>query len=72
MELNELNKTKVKYFFDNKIPVHIKKTNTGYVHNGLILQYVEDYFILDDEKLGAIPIYFIEVEGEVEKRREKE
>jgi hypothetical protein len=70
MELNELNKTKVKYFFENKIMVHISKTN-GFFHNGLILQYVEDYLIIDDDKNGAMPIYFIEIK-DIEKRREKE
>jgi hypothetical protein len=70
MELNELTKTKVKYFYDNKISVHISKNN-GFFHNGLILQYVEDYLIIDDEMNGAMPIYFVEIK-EIEKRREKE
>lgn len=70
METNELNKTKVKYFYDNKISVHISKTN-GFFHNGLILQYVEDYLIIDDDMNGAMPIYFVEIK-DIEKRREKE
>lgn len=67
MELNELTKAKVKFFFDNNIVVHISKNN-GFVHNGTILQYVEDYLILDDERNGAMPIYFIEINN-IEKRR---
>jgi hypothetical protein len=70
MELNELTKAKVKYFFENKIKVHISRTN-GFFHNGLILEYVEDYIILDDKRNGAIPIYFIEIR-EIEKMEERE
>ena len=62
-------KTKVKYFFDNNIPVHITRTN-GFFHNGLILEYVEDYIIIDDKRHGAIPIYFLEIK-EVEKMEER-
>jgi hypothetical protein len=69
MELNELTKAKVKYFFDNKISVHISKTN-GFFNNGLILEYVEDYLIINDERNGPTPIYFIEIK-DIEKRLEK-
>ena len=69
MELNEITKSKVKFFFDNKISVHISKTN-GFFHNGMILEYVEDYLLLDDERNGATPIYFIEIK-DIEKRRDK-
>lgn len=70
MKLNELTKAKVKYFFDNKIKVHIFRTN-GFFHNGLILEYVEDYLIIDDKRNGSTPIYFIEIK-EIEKMEEKE
>lgn len=70
MELNEITKSKVKYFFENNISVHISKTN-GFFHNGMIIEYVEDYLILDDERNGATPIYFIEIK-DIEKRREKD
>jgi len=69
MELNEITKSKVKYFYENNICVHISRTN-GFFHNGMILEYVEDYLILDDERNGATPIYFIEIK-DIEKRREK-
>jgi hypothetical protein len=62
-------KKKTKYFFENKILVHIRKHN-GYFHNGLILELEGDLFILDDEKSGAIPIYYLEI-LEIEKREEK-
>ena len=60
---------KVRYFFQDRILVHVTKHN-GYVHNGLILELEGDLFILDDERNGAMPIYFLEV-LEIEKRREK-
>ncbi len=60
---------KTRYFFKNKIPVHVKKHN-GYFHNGLILELEGDLFILDDERDGAMPIYYMEV-LEIEKREKK-
>jgi|TARA_Y100000296_G_scaffold80134_1_gene105088 prenyltransferase beta subunit len=62
-------KKKTEYFFENKIPVHIKKHN-GYFHNGLILELESDLFILDDEKNKAMPIYYMEV-LEIEKKEDK-
>ena len=46
---NELMKEKCKYFFDNKIPVHIIKHNK-FFHNGLILELQGDLLIIDDRK----------------------
>ncbi len=62
-------KRKVRYFFENKILVHIKKKNT-YFHNGLILELEGDLLILDDERDGSMPIYFLEI-LEIEKREER-
>ncbi len=69
MELNELTKKKVEYFYHNKIRVHISKKN-GFFHNGIILEFQSDLIILDDEKNGATPIYFLEI-LEIEKRKDK-
>lgn len=69
MELNEITKKKVEYFYNNKIPVHIIKKN-GFFNNGIILQFQSDLIILDDEKNGAMPIYFLEI-LEIEKRETK-
>ena len=60
MELNELNKGKAKYFFENKIPVHISKNN-GFFNNGIILEFSGDLLIIDDIRNGATPIYFLEI-----------
>ena len=62
-------KKKVRYFFQDRILVHIKKHN-GYFHNGLILEIEGDLLILDDERDGAMPIYFMEI-LEIEKREER-
>lgn len=62
-------KEKVEFFKDNKIAVHIVKKD-GRFHNGLILEHSGDLIILDDEVLGSMPIYFLEVKY-IEKRKEK-
>ena len=61
---------KSRLFFQNKISVHIKKHN-GYFHNGLILELEGDLLILDDERSGSMPIYFMEI-LEIEKREVRE
>lgn len=62
-------KKKVRYFFESKIPVHIKKKNT-YFHNGIILELEGDLLILDDKKNGAMPIYLMEI-FDIEKMEEE-
>ena len=69
METNERTIREISYFKDNNLAVHIEKNN-GRFYNGLILELQGDMIILDDEKLGAIPIYFIEIKF-LEKRLEK-
>ncbi len=69
-EQNEIIQKKLKYFKSNNISIHISKNN-GWFHNGKILEIQGDLIILDDEKSGATPIYFLEIK-EVEKRREKD
>jgi len=64
---NELMKKKVEYFYNKKVAVHIKKKN-GYLNNGFILEFALDLIILDDERSGAMPIYFEEI-LEIEERR---
>lgn len=69
METNEEITRQISYFKDNNIAVHVEKKN-GRFYNGLILEFQGDMIILDDEKLGAIPIYFLEIKF-IEKREEK-
>ena len=67
---DDIMKKKVQFFYDKQVAVHIKKKN-GYIHNGSIVEFALDLIILDDERSGAMPIYFEEIE-EIEQRREKE
>ncbi len=69
METNEQTKKEISYYKNNNIAVHIEKGN-GRFYNGLILEFEGDMLILDDEKLGAIPIYLIEIKF-IEKRLKK-
>lgn len=66
METNERMTQQISYFQEHKLSVHIEKNN-GRFYNGLILEFQGDMLILDDEKLGAIPIYLIEIKF-IEKR----
>jgi hypothetical protein len=61
IEQNDVIKKQVEYFYNNKFLVHIEKKN-GRFYNGLILEHSGDLIILDDRVLGAIPIYFIEIQ----------
>lgn len=65
-DTNEELTRQISYFKDNNIVVHIEKNNSRF-YNGLILEFQGDMLILDDEKLGAIPIYLIEIKF-IEKR----
>lgn len=69
-DTKELMQKKARYFFENKIKIHLKKKN-GYIHNGLILELEGDLMILDDKKNGAMPIYFLEI-FEIEKMEKEE
>lgn len=70
METNEETTRQISYFKEHKLSVHIGKHN-GRFYNGIILEFQGDMLILDDEKLGAIPIYLIEIKF-IEKRFENE
>lgn len=67
--MEERMKERVKYFYKNKTPVHITKKN-GFFFNGLILEFSLDLIIIDDLKVGAMPIYFEEI-LEITKQREE-
>ena len=70
METNEQTKKLISYYKNNNIAVHVEKKN-GRFYNGMILEFEGDMLILDDEKLGAMPIYLIEIKF-VEKREQRE
>lgn len=53
--------TKLKFFFDKKIPVHIDNSDKKY-YNGCITEIHQDYIVIDDRKLGEMPITISEIE----------
>lgn len=58
-EKNALNE-QLKFYKNNNVIIHIEKSN-GLFYNGKILELSGDMIILDDRKLGAIPIHFVEI-----------
>jgi len=60
----------LKVYHKNKIPIHIEKKNDRF-YNGYILELAKDHLILDEVKLGAMPIYFLEIDV-LEKMRIKD
>lgn len=67
-EQNEITQKKLEFFKAKNTVIHVSKKN-GWFHNGLILEIASDFFILEDEKTGSTPIYFLEIK-EIEKKRE--
>jgi hypothetical protein len=63
-------KRKIKYYFENQLPVHISLKSTRFL-NGKILEFAGDMIIVNDHQLGAVPVYFQEIKY-VEPFREKE
>jgi len=60
MQGDDILKQRVKYFFEKKQPVHISLKNSRFL-NGLILEFTGDLLIIDDQELGATPVYIIEI-----------
>jgi len=57
--MNEM-KRKAKFFFENKITIHIDTSNRRF-YNGLIIEFHEDFILVNDRILGETPIYFSEI-----------
>ena len=51
---------KAKSFFDNKIKVHLIKTDREWF-NGLIVEFTTDFFIINDLKKGDRLVFFVEL-----------
>jgi hypothetical protein len=60
MKGEDILKQRVKYFFDNKTLVHISLNNLRFL-NGKILEFSGDLLIIDDQELGATPVYLLEI-----------
>jgi len=59
-EVEKINKEKVKFYFNSKIPVHIS-LSTGKWYNGTIISIKPEYFIFLDNKEGKQLIFYIEI-----------
>ena len=60
----------LEFYKKNDMKVHILRTDTKF-YNGKILELAGDMIILEDQKLGAMPLFFIEI-NTVEKFMEVE
>jgi hypothetical protein len=59
-EDNNILKRKIEYFLNNNTIVHISLKNSKFL-NGKILELAGDMLIIDDDFLGATPVYFDEI-----------
>ena len=60
MEKN-LAKKKAEFFRENDMMIHIVLLNTKKFFNGKVLNVNNDLLLLNDKKLGKIPIYYQEI-----------
>jgi len=58
-ETNETKKAKVNYFFKCFVTVHVDIK--GKFYNGTIKEVNDDCFIIEDRKLGKIPVFYSEM-----------
>lgn len=60
-EQDTINSKKINYYYNEKIEVHITLKNDRFF-NGLIEYVGVDFFLINDRKLGKIPVYFVELD----------
>lgn len=70
IEGNQILKKQLEFYKSRDVSVHVEKKD-GRFYNGKVLEVAGDMVILDDRKLGAVPIYFIQI-NVLEKFREEE
>ena len=68
-EIN-ISKKKVLYFFQQKLPIHIKLKNGRWL-NGDIVLIETDLFMIEDLKRGEVPVMYEEL-NHIEKYKMKE
>ena len=56
----KINISKAKAFFENKISVHILKTNREWL-NGEITEVSDDFLMLNEKVKGTMPVAFLEL-----------
>ena len=59
-EGNEILREQLEFYKKHKIKIHVLKKNSQF-YNGFVLEIASDFFIMDDDKLGGMPIHFIEI-----------
>ena len=64
-------KSKVKYFFDSQIPVHVTYQR-GYWKNGKIKEIGTDFFLIDEFLEGERVVFLLEIEDIVEYKSPEE
>jgi hypothetical protein len=64
------NYKKAKDFYKRNIPVHLLKRDRQW-YNGTILELTNDFFILDERKLGRRVVFFLEL-YDIEELEEKD
>lgn len=55
-------KKQVQLFVERKIAVHIELNNDRF-YNGIIGEINSDFFMLDDFKLGEMPIFYLQIKS---------
>lgn len=59
-ELLKINEQKLKYFYDNKIEVHITKKDREWL-NGKIISFSKNHIVFEENKKGTMPVMLLEV-----------
>lgn len=74
MDEIQILKEKAKFFKDKNIVVHIQQMSPTIklmrFYNGPITSIEDDFLVINDEVLGELPIYFIELKT-IEPRKEE-
>lgn len=61
-EKMDLYEKKARYFLEQKEEVHATM-KSGLFYNGFIVEVSSDFFIIDDRKLGKMPVFFFELKN---------
>ena len=67
----DMNQRRAEVFLERETKVHVSMTS-GTFYNGIITEVSEDFFFLDDQKLGEKIIFFCELKQPIEIWKEKE
>lgn len=63
-------KAKTQFYFERNLMVHVK-VNSGSFYNGFIVEISSDFFMINDRRLGHMPVFFMEVK-DIEKYEVRE